>query len=106
MIVSIVNTNMDLKEYQEFHIKTVQKDFSLLYFAVGLGGECGEVLNEVKKVYRKDEQVSEEDRQKLILELGDVVWYVTAISKKLDVSLEEVLQSNATKLIKRNEEKN
>lgn len=93
---------MDLKEYQEFHSKSLKKDFSLLYHAVGLGGECGEVLNEVKKVYRdKDEKLSDEDREKLILELGDVIWYVTAISKKLDVTLEEVLEKNKEKLVKR-----
>lgn len=93
---------MDLKEYQEFHSKSIKKDFSLLYFAVGLGGECGEVLNDVKKIYRdKDEKMSDEDKNKIASELGDVIWYVTAISKKLNIPLEKVLEMNKDKLIKR-----
>ena len=98
-------TNMNLKEYKEFHTTTVQKDFSLLYYGVGLGGESGEVLNEIKKIYRKnqeeDKPVLKEDRQKLILEMGDVVWYLTAMAKKIDVTLEEVLKMNKEKLTER-----
>ena len=102
---------MNLKEYQDdFFPTTLQKDFSLLYYGVGLGGESGEVLNEIKKIYRKNKEeekpISKEDRQKLILEMGDVMWYMTAMAQKIDVSLEEVLEMNKDKLIKRNENKN
>ena len=42
--------------------------------------------------------MTEEHRQDLILELGDVLWYVANAAKELDVSLEEVATQNIAKL--------
>jgi NTP pyrophosphatase (non-canonical NTP hydrolase) len=88
-----------MDKYQEFQNLTQQKDFDLKYLALGLGGEVGEVLNEIKKLERDDDNIlSNERKDKIILELGDIMWYMQGIFNKLDISLEEVLIKNMEKL--------
>jgi NTP pyrophosphatase (non-canonical NTP hydrolase) len=64
--------------------------------------EAGEVAGKIKKIFRdRDGIISEEDRQALKQELGDVLWYLTQICTELDLSLEEVAEANLTKLFSR-----
>ena len=42
--------------------------------------------------------MSEEKRQLLIKELGDVLWYIALLAKHLDMSLEEIAKLNIEKL--------
>ena len=66
---------------------------------LGLVGEAGETADKIKKILRdKDGVVSEEDRELIIKELGDTLWYIAAISRYLEVSLSEVANGNITKL--------
>lgn len=66
---------------------------------LGLVGESGEFADKVKKILRDDKAVlSEEKRQLLVKELGDVLWYVATLCKHLDVSLEELAKLNIDKL--------
>lgn len=70
--------------------------------ALGLSGEAGEVADKIKKIIRdKSGKLTEEDRQEIVLELGDVLWYVANISRVLDVSLEDVASKNLKKLAAR-----
>lgn len=67
--------------------------------ALGLGGEVGEVLNEIKKIERDDNNIiTPERKQKIILELGDTMWYLQGICNRLECSTETILQANMTKL--------
>ncbi len=69
---------------------------------LGLTGEAGETADKVKKILRdKGGCASEEDRQALIKELGDVLWYVANISRYLGVPLSEVAKGNIDKLSSR-----
>ncbi|MEM7347635.1 MAG: nucleoside triphosphate pyrophosphohydrolase family protein [Chloroflexota bacterium] len=80
----------------------ISMDHSIVYPTMGLVNEAGEVAGKVKKIFRDREGViSEEDRQALKKELGDVLWYLTQICTELDLSLEEVAESNLTKLFSR-----
>ena len=92
-------------EYQEQSRKTwglIHVDHPIVYPTLGLANEAGEVAGKVKKIFRdKDGLISEEDRQALKSELGDVLWYLTQICTELDLSLEEVAEANLTKLFSR-----
>lgn len=64
----------------------------------GLNGEAGECIDILKKV---EFQGHEFDRNRLIDELGDVLWYVAQTATGLEISLEDVAQYNIDKLRKR-----
>ena len=66
---------------------------------LGLPGEAGEVVDKFKKILRdKDGVLSDEDRDSIVKELGDVMWYVASIARYLDVPLSEVAEKNIVKL--------
>ncbi len=92
-------------EYQSESRKTwnlVHTDHPLVYPTLGLTNEAGEVAGKVKKIFRdKDGQISEEDRQALKQELGDVLWYLAQICTELNLTLEEVAEANLEKLFSR-----
>ena len=68
---------------------------------VGLAAESGEFLEIVKKMVFQGKPWDEHNRKHLIIELGDVMWYVMQACKALDVSIEEVVAGNVDKLKKR-----
>lgn len=66
---------------------------------LGLVGESGEFADHVKKILRDDKaKLTEEKRQLLIKELGDVLWYIALLAKHLDMSLQEIAKINIDKL--------
>ena len=69
--------------------------------AVGLSAESGEFLEIVKKMVFQGKPWDEHNRKHLIIELGDVMWYVMQACKALDVSIEDVVAGNVDKLKKR-----
>jgi NTP pyrophosphatase (non-canonical NTP hydrolase) len=66
--------------------------------AVRRAGEAGEVADLIKKGVFHQHGL---DRDALVKELGDVLWYVAALCTKLDVSMAAVMQRNITKLAER-----
>jgi NTP pyrophosphatase (non-canonical NTP hydrolase) len=98
---------MEFNEYQKLAIKTaiyppVGKGY--VYPTLGLAGEAGEVAERVKKIFRDHGgEMTPEDKELLVKELGDVLWYISAISHELEVSLEEVAKQNLIKLSDRKE---
>ena len=62
---------------------------------LGLVGEAGEVAEKVKKYLRDDTKVSQKE---IVKELGDVIFYATALSNYFYSNLEEVMQVNMDKL--------
>lgn len=76
----------------------------VIYPALGLAGEAGEVCNKTKKILRDDGgKLTEEKRTQLIDELGDVLWYAANLATDLGVTLEEVARLNLAKLNSRKE---
>ena len=62
------------------------------------------VAGKIKKIFRDQKgQITEEDRQSLKSELGDVLWYLTQICTELGLTLEEVADTNIEKLSSRQE---
>ena len=73
----------------------------LLTAAVGISAEGGEFMEIVKKMLFQGKPWNDDNREHLIIELGDVMWYVMQACKALDVSLDEVIAGNVEKLKKR-----
>ncbi|MBR2709451.1 nucleoside triphosphate pyrophosphohydrolase family protein [Candidatus Saccharibacteria bacterium] len=66
---------------------------------LGLVGEAGETADKIKKIIRdKGGHASEEDRESIIKELGDTLWYLAGVARYLGVPLSEVAKGNIKKL--------
>lgn len=66
---------------------------------LGLTGEAGETADKIKKILRdKDGKISDEDRELVVKELGDTLWYLATIARYLDVPLSKVASGNIEKL--------
>jgi len=99
---------MNLTSFNEYQIQSrktwslIHVDHPIVYPTLGLANEAGEVAGKVKKIFRdKNGEISEEDRQALKGELGDVLWYLAQICTELNLSLEEVAEENLSKLFSR-----
>ena len=73
----------------------------LLTSGVGINAEGGEFLEIIKKMVFQGKPWNEDNREHLIIELGDIMWYVAQATQALGISMEEVLDTNITKLSKR-----
>ena len=68
---------------------------------IGLAAESGEFLEIVKKMVFQGKPWNDDNREHLIIELGDVMWYVANACIALDISFDEVIKRNVKKLEKR-----
>lgn len=94
---------MTLDEYQEkaatTAIFTGDEFMDLLHWTLGVGGEAGEITEKIKKIVRdKKGEMSLSDREELMKEVGDVLWYLAVLSKHLGYSFSEVADANLNKL--------
>ncbi len=81
-----------------------QAEYELMYLGLGIANEAGEVAGKIKKVIRDDDGVVTPERREAIKqELGDVLWYLSQITRVLGLTLSEVAQANADKLTARME---
>ncbi len=90
---------MTPSEYEEFTRTTAvyPKEDALSYLLFGLCEEVGELHGKVKRLIRDDKF----DAEGFILELGDVLWYLTRLADETEVGLEEVIRRNVEKLSNR-----
>lgn len=99
---------MDLNEYQkQAHTFArypgrewkVSKD--VVYVFLSLAGEAGEAANLLKKCLRAGVPI---DRNKMLGELGGLLWYVAEAAGLLDSTLEDVADGNINLLTERREQ--
>ena len=69
--------------------------------AVGMSAESGEFLEIIKKMVFQGKPWNDDNREHLIIELGDTMWYVMQACMALDVDINDVIRRNVTKLEKR-----
>ena len=90
---------MKVNDYQRLAMTTLNpaldKKDVLINGVMGLCGESGEAIDIVKKWLAQGHEL---DKEKLKKELGDIAWYLAETATALDLSLEDVLQSNIDKL--------
>lgn len=97
---------MKFDEYQEkaakYDLFEASDDLTGVGFlekVLGLVGEAGETTDKIKKVLRdKKGVISDKDRDSIVKELGDTLWYVSGIARYLGVSMSEVASGNIEKL--------
>ena len=68
---------------------------------VGLSAESGEFLEIVKKMVFQGKPWNDDNREHLIIELGDIMWYVAQACLALNVEFDDVVRGNVKKLEKR-----
>ena len=68
---------------------------------VGLAAESGEFLEIVKKMVFQGKPWNDDNREDLIIELGDIMWYVANACIALNVEFDDVVRGNVKKLEKR-----
>ena len=69
--------------------------------AVGISAEGGGFMEIVKKMVFQGKPWNADNREHLIIELGDVLWYVAQACMALEVSFDDVVAGNVEKLKKR-----
>ena len=89
---------LDSIEYLDAKGSNIQR---LLTAAVGISAEGGEFMEIVKKMLFQGKPWTEDNKKHLIIELGDVMWYVMQACAALEVSLDDVVAGNVDKLKKR-----
>lgn len=93
---------MELNEYQHLAQRTagltVTKSAKLENGILGMCGESGECADILKKYFYQGHEL---DRDKLMDEVGDVLWYVAETAAGLGLTLEKIAEHNISKLMKR-----
>lgn len=113
-----------LNDYQEAAIQTAiypgqGSGLGLMYTALKLNGEAGEVAEQVGKAVRDDDLLTVQTcghscetvtgsldsvrKRQILMELGDVLWYVAMLAHELDEDLNYVAELNIAKLQARRE---
>jgi NTP pyrophosphatase (non-canonical NTP hydrolase) len=97
---------MTFDDYQQKALVTAVNSYDPLMaktiWAMGVAGEAGEVVEKWKKIVAyKDGQISQEDKDELAKELGDVVWYIAVMADSLGLSFDDVMERNIRKLADR-----
>lgn len=92
----------DFYDYHDFvkSMKVFPEQHAIVYPALGLIGEAGEVSEKVKKWLRGDKEL---DKADLVKEIGDVLWYCAALADDLGYTLADVAHMNVEKLTSRKE---
>ena len=103
LVIRLFNAHIiNFFTYQEKSKRTMNtaletKD-QLNNYVFGLVGEVGEVVDLLKKFFYHGHEV---DSNRLKSELGDILWYVSAVASLFNLDLQEIAQGNIEKLEKR-----
>jgi len=95
---------MEIKEYikkaKKYQKTPKRKKLDrLTYLTLGYAGEGGEVADEIKKAWRnKSGRITKARRNKILIEMGDVLNITFRMMKELDCTMEELLDIHLEKL--------
>lgn len=91
------NWNMNNYQMQARKFAIYPDRMKIVYPALGLAGEAGEVSDKVKKIYR-DGRDDAQFKGEIAKEIGDVLWYCAALADDLGFSLQQIAEMNIYKL--------
>lgn len=86
---------MDAKTYMQLALRTASEENKMIHACFGIGGESGEILDIVKKSVFYGKELN---REHLVEEIGDALWYFNLLIHALDSSWGEVFEANIRKL--------
>jgi NTP pyrophosphatase (non-canonical NTP hydrolase) len=86
---------MEIREYQKLAKRTAFARDTDAYF-LGLIGEVGSIFSAHKKTIRSSANISQ-IRAELDEQIGDAIWYLSAIASEYGVNLDAVLKNNLKK---------
>ena len=96
---------MDLITYQKDALRTLglppildNREGQMNLAALGFSGEAGEFTDLVKKVLFHGKPLDGETRDRLLKEIGDLLWYAAVAADSLDSNLSEIAEANLAKL--------
>lgn len=70
-----------------------------LYYVLGMAGETGEAVEKIKKLFRdSNNELADEKKMEILLELGDILWYMAGICRAFGVNFSDVPLLNIAKL--------
>ena len=90
-----------MNDYQRAAASTAiyKQEHAVIYPALGLAAEAGEVANKVKKILRDGNF----DRKAIADEVGDCLWYIAALCRDLNIDMQDIANKNINKLKDRQE---
>ena len=96
---------MDFNSYQKKALRTDRvpaddNDASLIVPMLGLSGETGQLLSEYKK-HLRDGEAHRLFKERVSEELGDILWYISDVASKFDLSLSDIAEANLAKVKQR-----
>lgn len=96
---------LTLKEYEYLALKTAiyPDNAKIIYPALKLTGEAGEVADKIGKWLRGDYELDNIKKAEIAGELGDILWYIPALANDLGFTLEQIAIFNIRKLKDRKE---
>jgi len=92
---------MNLNTFEDYQSKALrtsaelERDDALLNGALGLAGESGEVIDLIKKHVFQGHLL---DTSRIAEELGDVLWYISLLSKWIGIPMSDIAEGNIKKL--------
>lgn len=95
------NKGVTLNEYQRRALETAvyPEEYNIVYPALGMAGEAGEVADKVKKVLRDNNaDFSPLKCEEIAMEIGDVLWYCAVLADRIGYSLDTIGRMNNRKL--------
>lgn len=91
------NWNLNNYQMQAKKFAIYPERMKVMYPALGLAGEAGEVADKVKKIYR-DDRTDARFLAEIAKEIGDVMWYCAALADDLGFDLQQIAEMNIHKL--------
>ena len=90
---------MEFNEYVRRAAATdlIDDDKAIIIGLLGIAGEAGALVSEAKKCFRDNGPTSPVLRECIQEEMGDLLWYISLVARRLEIDLDDVIEKNLYK---------